>query len=168
MIVQDFDSQNVNDENIRQYLQMNLHQYVRELSLQRNQLTELSWITEATQLDTLKELDVGDNRIEWFSWDDIPPLTKSINLYLNKPGRLPRLGKYNTCVRVKALNLCFNEIENIECDHIPHTVVELYLTGNKLTSLSDLSHTHLTSLSLSYNQLQNIECHHITHTLVQL
>ena len=130
-----FGSQNLNDENIRQYLQNNLDLHIRVLSVQYNQLTDLSWIMEFKRLDTLKELDMQDNKIESFSWDDIPPLAENINLDNNRLKAIPRIGKYNGCIHVKRLDLSYNQLENIECDHIPHTVEWLYLGNNKLTSL---------------------------------
>ena len=66
------------------------------------------------------------------------------------------------------LSLSDNQLENIECDHIPHTMVTLSLSFNNMKSVCDMSHTQLTDLSLSYNQLENIDCDHIPHTVVKL
>ena len=165
---QSFYSQNLNDENIREYLQNHLDTHVGELSLQGNQLMDLSWISEFPQLDTLKELDVWGNWIESFSWDDIPPLTEVIYLYRNNLLSLPHIGKHNTCVHVETLHLGYNQLENMECSHIPHTVVKLYLSYNNMKTVCDMSHLQLTTLSLSHNQLENMECSHIPHTMVRL
>ena len=95
-------------------------------------------------------------------------LTESFELESNKLVILPYISKYSTCVRVKTLDLLYIQLENIESAHIPQTVVNLNLADNKLTSLSDLSHTQLTTLPLFHNQLENIECDHIPHTVVML
>ena len=165
---QRFYRQNLNDEIIRQYLQNHLGTHVGTLSLWNNQLTDLSWISEFPQLDTLKELDVRHNRIESFSWDDIPPLTEVIYLSENNLVSLPHIGKHNTCVHVKTLSLSSNQLENMECSHIPHTVVKLYLHSNNMKSVCDMSHLQLTYLSLHSNQLENMQCSHIPHTVVKL
>ena len=162
---QGFDSQNLNDENIRQYLQNHLDTHVGTLRLRYNQLTDLSWISDFSQLDTLKELDVRGNRIKSFSWDDIPPLTEKIVLWENNLVSLPHIGKHNTCVHVKTFGLGSNQLENLECSNIPHTVVRLYLPGNNMKSVCDMSHLQLTKLSLHHNQLENMECSHIPHTV---
>ena len=165
---QEFDRQNLNDENIRQYLPHHLDTHVGTLSLRYNQLTDLSWISEFSQLDTLKVLNVWSNRIVSFSWDDIPPLTEVIGLWANNLVSLPHIGKHNTCVHVKELYLGRNQLENIECSHIPHTVVELSFSYNNMKTVCDMSHLQLTILYLSHNQLQNMECSHIPHTVVTL
>ena len=108
---------------------------------------------------------MSDNSIESLSWDDIPPHTGVINLMNNKLVSLPRLHKHNTCVRVKTLHLYKNELVHIESDHIPHSVVELGVPGNKLTSLNFLSGTQLTGLGLFDIPPENIECDHIPHTV---
>ena len=98
---QHFDSQNLNDENIREYLQDHLDPHVGELNVQSNRLTDLSWVREFTELYTLKWLDVEGNKIDSFSWDDIPPVTEVIDLYGNNLVNLPPISKDNTCVHVK-------------------------------------------------------------------
>ena len=165
---QEFIWKNLNDENIRVYLQNHLDTHVGTLRLQWNKLTDLSWVSEFSQLDTLKELDVSGNRIESFSWDDIPPLTEKIVLWGNNRVSLPHIGKHNTCVHVETLGLNNNQLENIECSHIPHTVVTLSLQYNNIKRVCDMSHLQLTKLSLSGNQLENMECSHIPHTVVTL
>ena len=164
----EFDSQYLNDENIRVYLQDHLDTHVGTLSLQYNQLTDLSWISEFSQLDTLKVLDVSSNRIESFSWDDIPPLTEKIYLWRNNLVSLPHIGKHNACVHVKKLDLGSNQLENMECSHIPHTVVWLDLSSNSMKTVCDMSHLQLTTLYLYDNHLENMQCSHIPHTVVRL
>ena len=165
---QRFLRQNLNDENITEYLQNHLDTHVGTLSLRYNQLTDLSWVSEFPQLDTLKELDVSSNRIESFSWDDIPPLTEEIYLWSNNLVSLPHIGKHNACVHVKTLWLGRNQLKNMECSHIPHTVVTLYLLYNNMKTVCDMSHLQLTKLYLSHNQLENMQCSHIPHTVVTL
>ena len=165
---QRFDWHYLNNENITEYLQNHLDTHVGTLSLRCNQLTDLSWVSEFSQLDTLKVLHVGGNRIESFSWDDIPPLTEEIDLWENNLVSLPHIGKHNTCVHVKTLDLDNNQLENMDCSHIPHTVVTLYLSYNNMKTLCDMSHLQLTELYLHYNQLENMECSHIPHTVVTL
>ena len=125
---QKFDWKNLNDENITEYLQEHLHTHVGTLSVQDNQLTDLSWLSEFPQLDTLKELDVEGNRIKSFSWDDIPPLTEEIVLWCNNLVSLPHIGKHNTCVHVKTLDLGGNKLENMEsvCDSLLHSVALVF------------------------------------------
>ena len=163
---QGFDRKNLNDQNIRVYLQNHLDTHVGTLSLQGNQLTDLSWISDFPQLDTLKVLDVSDNRIESFSWDDIPPLTEVIYLSVNNLVSLPHIGKHNTCVHVKTLGLHDNQLENMECSHIPHTVVELSLSHNKLKTLCNMSlFTQLRTLYLHDNQLTTVSADHLPPSL---
>ena len=111
---------------------------------------------------------MADNRIESFSWDNIPPLTEEIDLWGNNLVNLPRLGKHNTCVHVKVLQIGHNQLENMECSHIPHTVVWLDLQYNNMKSVCNMSHLNLRELYLSYNQLEYMECDHIPHTVVTL
>ena len=163
---QRFNRQNLNDENIRVYLQNHLDTHVGTLSVRHNQLTDLSWISDFPQLDTLKWLDVSSNRIESFSWDDIPPLTEEIYLYKNNLVSLPHIGKHNTCVHVKILSLSSNQLENIECSHIPHTVVKLYLYKNKLKTLCNMTlFTQLRTLYLQSNQLTTVSADHLPPSL---
>ena len=162
MTMQWFHRQNLNDENITEYLQVHLDTHVGGLSLQYNQLTVLSWVSEFPQLDTLKGLNVGGNRIESFSWDDIPPLTEEIYLWRNNLVSLPHIGKHNTCVHVKILDLGNNQLENTECSHIPHTVVTLRLSYNKIKTLCDMSlFTQLRTLYLHHNQLTTVSADHL-------
>ena len=165
---QEFDRQNLNDENIIEYLQNHLDTHVGELSLQVNQLKDLSWISEFSQLDTLKVLHMSSNRIESFSWDNIPPLTEVIDLWGNNLVSLPHIGKHNTCVHVKTLTLGNDQLENMQCSHIPHTVVTLYLSHNNMSSVCEMSHLQLTELYLHHNHLENMQCSHIPHTVVRL
>ena len=161
-----FDWKNLNDENIRVYLQNHLDTHVGTLRLWYNQLTDLSWISDFPQLDTLKVLDVSFNRIESFSWDDIPPLTEVIYLYDNNLVSLPHIGKHNTCVHVKTLSLSRNQIENMECSHIPHTVVMLSLSRNKLKTLCEMTlFTQLRTLYLQNNQLTTVSADHLPPSL---
>ena len=149
LTTQEFDSQNLNDEIIREYLQDHLDTHVGELYLQDNKITDLSWVREFNQLYTLKKLHVYGNRIDSFSWDDIPPLTEESVLWGNNLVSLPCIGKHNTCVRVKTLDLRNNQLENIECHHISHSVVRLYLLSNNFTSVCATSHLQLTYLYLA-------------------
>ena len=156
----------LNDENIRQYLQYHLDTHVGTLNLWGNQLTDLSWISEFSQLDTLKELHVGWNRIESFSWDDIPPLTEVIYLHGNNLVSLPHIGKHNTCVHVKTLSLSRNQLENMECSHIPHTVVKLDFYKNKIKTLCNMTlFTQLRKLDLSDNQPTTVSADHLPPSL---
>ena len=163
---QRFDWHYLNNENITEYLQNHLDTHVGTLSLQYNQFTDLSWISEFSQLDTLKVLDVSGNRIESFSWDDIPPLTEVIGLYGNNLVSLPHIGKHNTCVHVKRLYLENNQLENMQCSHIPHTVVTLSLSHNKLKTLCNMSlFTQLRTLYLYNNQLTTVSADHLPPSL---
>ena len=163
---QEFDSQNLNDENIRVYLQNHLDTHVGTFSLWGNQLTDLLWVSEFSELDTLKVLDVSSNRIESFSWDDIPPLTEEIGLWENNLVSLPHIGKHNACVHVKTLDLDNNQLENMQCSHIPHTVVELYLSHNKIKTLCDMTlFTQLRTLYLHDNQLTTVSADHLPPSL---
>ena len=64
------------------------------------------------------------------------------------------------------LSLHDNELENIECDHIPRTVVELDLGKNKITSICNLAlFTQLTELILAQNQLTTVNANHIPPNL---
>ena len=73
------------------------------------------------------------NSIKSFTWDDIPPLTEDIDLGWNNLESLPQIGKHDTCVHVKTLDLGVNQLKNIECDQIPPTVVKLDLSSNQGT-----------------------------------
>ena len=163
---QEFYSQYPNDENIRQYLQNHLDTHVGGLRLYNNQLTDLSWVSDFPQLDTLKWLDVQHNRIKSFSWDDIPPLTEKIYLGKNNLVSLPPIGKHNTCVHVKTLGLDSNQFENMQCSHIPHTVVMLYFYKNKIKTLCNMTlFTQLRELDLSHNQLTTVSADHLPPSL---
>ena len=106
------------------------------------------------------------NRIESFSWDDIPPLTEEIYLSENNLVSLPHIGKHNTCVHVKRLGLDSNQLENMECSHIPHTVVTLWLSHNKLKTLCDMTlFTQLRTLYLHNNQLTTVSADHLPPSL---
>ena len=92
LTTQEFDSQNLNDEIIREYLQ---DHFDTQLYLQDNKITDLSWVREFNQLYTLKKLHVYRNRIDSFSWDDIPPLTEECVLWGNNLVSLPCIGNCN-------------------------------------------------------------------------
>ena len=161
-----FGSQNLNDENIREYLQDHLDPHLGKLYVQHNQLTDLSWTPEFRQLDTLKWLNVESNRIESFNWHNIPPLIESISLWNNNLVSLPQIGRHNACVHVKSLHLGKNQLQTIACDHIPHTVVTLNLSYNQLTTLCDMSlFTQLRKLYLQNNQLTTVSADHLPPSL---
>ena len=109
---------------------------------------------------------MGRNRIESFSWDDIPPLTEVIYLSENNLVSLPHIGKHNTCVHVKKLIVGNNQLENMECSHIPHTVVTLRLQYNKIKTLCDMTlFTQLRTLVLNNNQLTTVSADHLPPSL---
>ena len=69
-------------------------------------------------------------------------------------------------LQLTELYLYNNQLENMECSHIPHTVVYLNLSHNKLKTLCDMTlFTQLRTLILNNNQLTTVSANHLPPSL---
>ena len=119
------------------YLEKMLQGNVRVLNLGDNDLTRVPELTHFRQLDSLGKLQMYDNKIQTFCWEDIPTNTDHIDLSSNRLSKLPNIGKYDGCLRVQTLDLYNNNLQSVRRDQMPKSVQKFDFSYNQMKVIGD-------------------------------
>lgn len=115
---------------------------LKAIRLDGNKLREIRGLFE--RLSSLGWLNVSDNELTRFSYENFPSNLEWLNINTNMLKSLPNCETVNSSL--KMLDVSCNKIENITGKVIPRTVEHLYLNDNNIKSVQMATFLHKNSL----------------------
>lgn len=130
---------------------------LRAIRLDGNKLADISGLF--SNVKYLGWLNLSDNNIAAFDYDDLPNDLEWLDIYKNKIKQLPRCA-HTKSVNLKTLDASFNMLSEISDSVVPNTIEKLYVNNNNITQVEPgtfVEKPNLQKVVLYANNIQTMD-----------
>lgn len=106
---------------------------LKAIRLDANELTDISGVF--TNLQSLVWLNVSSNNLLWFDFSHLPSSLEWLDMHDNQITELGNYYDVTRTLKIKMLDVSFNQIVEIRENCIPDSVEILFLNNNKISSV---------------------------------